>query len=138
MKKLARDRFALTTLLAGACALATTASAATTFQDVLVQPPTLAPPQRGSLAGTLSHVAFGAGDLARGAFKLPLPIEAPGERGPLLAGVVPSYSAEAGLGEWGVGWQADLAIRRFRSLGELDFATDDFTSPWGRLVAGDG
>ena len=85
MFQLARvRRFALITLLTGAC-VAGTASAATTFQDVLVQPPNLAPPQRGSLAGTLSRVAFGAGDLARGAFKLPLPIDAPGERGPLLA-----------------------------------------------------
>lgn len=65
-----------------------------------------------------------------------MPIEAPGDRGPLLASVVPAYSAETGLTEWGTGWQSDLAIQRFRPLGELDFATDDFTSPWGRLVAG--
>ena len=29
------------------------------------------------------------------------------------------------------------AIRRFRPIGELDFSTDGFTSPWGRLAAGD-
>jgi RHS repeat-associated protein len=131
-------RFVRATFLVGACLVASRASAATTFQDVLVQPPNLAPSQRGSLAGTLSRAAFGAGDLARGAFKLPLPIDAPNERGPLLAGVVPSYSAESGLSEWGAGWQADLSITRFRSLGELDFATDELTSPWGRLVAGEG
>jgi RHS repeat-associated protein len=107
------------------------------FQDVLVQSPSLAPPQRGSLAGTLSRLTFGPGDLARGTFKLPLPIDAPSDRGPLLAGVVPAYSAESGITEWGMGWEADLAIRRFRPLGEIDFATDGFTSPWGRLAAGD-
>ena len=113
------------------------ARAAAPFQDLLVQPPSIGTPQRGSLAGTLSRLAFGPGDLARGAFVLPLPIDAPGDRGPLLAKVVPSYSAETGIGEWGVGWQADLAIRRYRSRGEVNFIDDEFTSPWGRLVAAD-
>ncbi|HEX3764220.1 MAG TPA: FG-GAP-like repeat-containing protein [Kofleriaceae bacterium] len=130
------------TLISLAAALAVAGGAAgevraQPFQDMLVQPPNLAPPQRGSLAGTLSRLSFGPGDLARGTFKLPLPIDAPGDRGPLLAGVVPAYSAESGITEWGMGWEADLAIRRFRPLGEIDFATDGFTSPWGRLAAGD-
>ena len=115
---------------------ASPAQAATTFQDVLVQAPTIGQPQRGSLAGTLSRTAFGPGDLDRGVFKLPLPIDVPTERGPLLASVVPSYTPESGIGEWGGGWQADLAIRRFRATGEIDYATDDFTSPWGRLAVG--
>lgn len=132
----------LKTLIGLAAALAvagTTArdGRAQPFQDVLVQPPNLAPPQRGSLTGTLSRLTFGPGDLARGTFKLPLPIDAPADRGPLLAGVVPAYSAESGITEWGMGWEADLAIRRFRPLGEFDYATDDFTSPWGRLAASD-
>src|SRR5258706_376104 len=87
--------------------------------------------------GPLARRAFGPGDLARGAFVLPLAIDAPGDRGPLLAKVTPSYSAETGIGEWGMGWQADLAIRRYRSRGEVNFVDDDFTSPWGHLVAGD-
>jgi hypothetical protein len=71
------------------CAIATVAASSlrapaawsSTFQDVLVQPPSLAQPQRGSLAGTLSRTTFGAGDLARGAYKLPLAVDAPSERG---------------------------------------------------------
>ena len=114
-----------------------TAAAAPPFQDWLVQPPSIGAPQRGSLAGTLSRVAFGPGDLARGTFVLPLPIDTPSDRGPLLAKIIPGYSPEAGIGEWGVGWQADLAIRRYRPRGEINFRDDDFTSPWGRLVAAD-
>jgi RHS repeat-associated protein len=114
-----------------------TASSATTFQDQLVQPPSIGQPQRGSLAGTLSRLAFGPGDLAQGTFKLPLALSTPSDRGPLLIDVIPTYSAESGISEWGVGWQADLAIRRFRPLGELDFSTDQLTSPWGRLAATD-
>src|SRR5947209_574785 len=88
------------------------ARAAGPFQDALVQPPNIAQPQRGSLAGTLWRTAFGPGDLDRGAFTLALPIDVPTDRGPLLAKVVPAYSPESGISEWGHGWQADLAIRR--------------------------
>ncbi len=119
--------------LLGATATATAAP----FEDRLVQAPTLRAPERGSLAGALSRTAFGPGDLARGTFGLPLPIAAPDVRGPLLARVIPGYSTEAGLGEWGMGWAADLSLRRFRLGGEVDVAVDEFTSPWGRLVAGD-
>ncbi len=135
-KHMRRASAGLVSAVLTAAVAATPSQAATPFQDVLVQPPNLAPPQRGSLAGTLSRVTFGAGDLSRGAYKLPLPIDAPSERGPLLAGVVPSYSPDTGISEWGAGWQTDLSIRRFRPLGEVDFATDDYTSPWGRLAAG--
>jgi hypothetical protein len=75
------------------------------FQDALIQPPNIAQPQRGSLVGTLSRIAFGAGDLDRGVFTLPLPIDVRTDRGPLLAKVVPAYSPESGIGEWGHGWQ---------------------------------
>src|SRR3954468_13725979 len=109
------------------------AHAAAPFQDVLVQPPSIGQPQRGSIAGSLSKLAYGPADLARGAYSLPLPIEAPKERGALLTQVFPSYSAESGASEWGTGWQADLAIRRHRIVGDLDYATDGFTSPWGRV-----
>lgn len=111
---------------------------ASPFQDQLVQSPSLGQPQRGSIAGSLSRLAFGPSTLARGVHSLPLPVDVPGERGALLASVLPSYSAEGGISEWGVGWQADLSIRRHRVIGEIDFTPDDqFTSPWGRLVAGD-
>src|SRR5438034_7527677 len=95
-------------LLAGASNVAHAAP----FQDVLVQPPSIGQPQRGSIAGSLSQLNLGAGDLARGAYSLPLPIEAPGQRGALGAGIFPAYSPEAGLSEWGMGWTTELCIRR--------------------------
>ena len=122
--------------LTAVCAWSGTA-AADPFQDQLVQAPSLGSPQRGSLAGTLSKLAFGPGDLSRGAYALPLPIDLPTDRGPLLARVVPSYSPETGITEWGMGWQAELKIQRFQPRGEVDFATDQLASPWGRLIPGD-
>ncbi len=114
------------------------AHAAELGQDLKVQPPTLVPPQRGSLAGSLSQLSFGAADLARGAYSLPLDIETPEARGKLLAQIFPAYSAEGGLSEWGMGWKAELAIQRARVLGDLQYDdTDGFVSPWGRLVQGD-
>lgn len=125
--------------VAVACATSQGVAAAQTFQDVLVQAPSIGTPQRGSLAGTLSKLTFGPSDLARGSYALPLPIEVPTERGPLLAKVVPTYSPETGISEWGMGWQSELKIQRFQPRGEVDFATDQMSSPWGRLVpANDG
>jgi RHS repeat-associated protein len=106
------------------------------FKDRLVQAPTLAAPERGSVTGTLSGLAFSPSELSRGGFRLPLPVTLPGERGPELAPVVPAYSPDGGLSEWGMGWGAELQIRRHRILGDLDYATDDFLSPWGILRAG--
>jgi RHS repeat-associated protein len=127
---------------AGAAGLAisvvSTGPASAANKDLLVQPPTIAQPQRGSIAGSLSRLAFGPATLARGTYSLPLPIDAPSDRGPLLASVTPAYSAESGVSEWGVGWQFDLSIRRHRVIGEIDFTDDDgFASPWGQLVLGD-
>ena len=85
-------------------------ASASTFQDALVQAPSMGAPQRGSLAGTLSKLAFGPGDLARGTYALPLPVTLPDDRGPLLAGVIPNYSPETGITEWGMGWQPELKI----------------------------
>jgi YD repeat-containing protein len=127
-------RLTLATAMIGALAAQ---SAAAPFQDSMVQTPNLSAPQRGSLAGTLSRLAFGPGDLDRGAFTLPLPIDTPTARGPLLAKVVPGYSPETGISEWGLGWQLDLSIKRFRPRGEINFIDDEFTSPWGRLAASD-
>ncbi len=46
--------------------------------------------------------------------------------------VFPSYSPEAGLSEWGMGWQSALSIRRNR-----EYWTGRFISPWGRLGGSD-
>src|SRR4051812_47971894 len=101
-----------------------------------VQAPELRPPGRGSLAGSFSQTAFGPGDVERGSFVLPSPYSAPEERGPILADVFPSYSAEAGISEWGMGWANALALTRWRDSGSVDYATDDLTGPFGRCQKG--
>lgn len=101
-----------------------------------VQPPTLAAPGRGSLAGSLSHTAFGPGDVERGSMTLPSPYVAPEERGPLLVRVFPSYSPEAGISEWGMGWGTELALRRWRDSGDLDYETDDLSGVFGPCKRG--
>ena len=107
------------------------------LKDSLVQAPTLAAPERGSLAGTLAHTSFGAAEVAQGAFALVAPLGAPSSRGPLLAQVFPRYAPSQGLSEWGQGWGTDLSIRRFRPAGDLDYQTDELESPWGPLRPGD-
>ncbi|WP_163998937.1 RHS repeat-associated core domain-containing protein [Pyxidicoccus caerfyrddinensis] len=106
------------------------------FTDSQVQAPELAAPKRGSLVGQYAQTAFGPADVSRGGFSLPSPFSAPEDRGPLLAKAFPTYSPEGGLSEWGMGWQTSLNIQRSRASGELDFATDDLTGPWGRMVKG--
>src|SRR6266540_2021970 len=40
--------------------------------------------------------------------------------------------------EWGMSWSTDLAIRRHRIAGDVQYDdSDGFTSPWGRLEKGD-
>ena len=74
--------------------------------------------------------------MSRGSYELALPIDVPAERGGLLAPVLPSYAPENGISEWGVGWSAGIAIQRFRLTGDVDYQTDGFTGPWGRLELG--
>jgi RHS repeat-associated protein len=107
------------------------------FSDFLVQPPRLAPPERGSVSGAFAHLAFEPGSLARGDLSLPVPIALPGERGGPLAGMLPSYSPGGAQSEWGMGWQVDLSIRRFAIVGDIDLNGDEFVSSWGRLARGD-
>src|SRR5262245_26140618 len=105
------------------------ASARAQSKDQLVQPPTLPLPERGSVAGALSKLAFGAADVARGSFVLPLPIELPSQRGALAAKVIPSYSPEGGISEWGMGFESQLEIRRFRVSGDLRYALGEIGVP---------
>jgi len=116
--------------------LCTSLAARAQSLDQTVQAPSLAPPERGSLAGQFANVAFGPADVSRGGFTLGSPFDAPSERGAPLAPIFPSYSPDAGISEWGIGWQSTLAITRFRVLGDLDYATDDLSSPWGRCQRG--
>ncbi len=106
------------------------------FLSSLVQPPELSAPQRGSLAGQYSRTAFGPADLSRGGFRLDSPFAVPTERGPLLANPFPTYSPDSGISEWGLGWQSQLTLTRWRVRGELDYLTDELTGPWGHLVQG--
>ena len=106
------------------------------FLDTLTQLPRIASPERGSLAGQYAKTAFGPSDLARGGFSLPSSMVLPSDRGPLVASPFPYYSAENGISEWGSGWQSSISISRWRPAGDLDFSTDDLTSPWGHLVQG--
>src|SRR6266542_3081259 len=104
--------------------------------DDLVQTPQLAAPQRGSLTGEYGRVVFGPAEVDRGGFTLPPPFHSPQERGPLLASVFPLYSPDSGISEWGSGWSNKLSVTRTRILGSIDYATDDLSGPWGRLVPG--
>ncbi|WP_152622431.1 polymorphic toxin-type HINT domain-containing protein [Archangium violaceum] len=124
-------------VLACVClALATPALASGPLEDMLVQPPQLSAPQRGSLVGQLASTAFGPADVSRGAFSLPSPFSVPEDRGMLLASVMPTYSPDSGASEWGVGWSNSLSLERWRAKGDPDYLTDDLSSPWGRLAKG--
>jgi len=126
-------------LLAVTCSVLTPVAAfaqTATSLDAKVQAPEIATPQRGSLAGQLANTTFGPADVARGAFTLPAPFAVPQDRGALLAEVFPRYSPDAGASEWGIGWQVQLAMTRYRVSGDLDYSTDELTGPFGRLVAG--
>ncbi len=132
-------RRALSTLAAALALFGPAASfAEAPFDGHLVQPPSIGAPGRGSVAGALSSLAFEAADLGRGAFTLPLPLALPDERGPLLADVLPSYSTENGLSEWGMGFRGSLEVKRFRPIGEVTFGDDDERAgPWGSMRRGD-
>lgn len=134
-----KQRMTSLSWLAGTCAILLSSSAAAqpSFYDAKVQAPQLSAPKPGSIAGEYAQTAFGPADVSRGGFALPGPFKAPEDRGPLLASPFPSYSPGAGISEWGMGWKADSwSVSRWRARGELDFATDELTSPWGRLVRG--
>lgn len=118
-------------------AVTTGPAKATTFSDVLVQPPKLGPPERGSVAGAFAHLAFEPGSLDRGDLSLAIPIALPSERGAPLVNLLPSYSPGNGQSEWGMGWKAEVSIRRFAIVGDIDMAGDEFVGPWGRLAKGD-
>ncbi|HMI88066.1 MAG TPA: RHS repeat-associated core domain-containing protein [Polyangiaceae bacterium] len=106
-------------------------------QDALVQAPELKRPARGTVGSALAGFELGANALARGSAALPSPFAAPTERGAPALDFFPSYVADQGLSEWGMGWSAALSVRRFRPVGAIDYATDRFTSPWGALSQGD-
>src|SRR5262249_52978449 len=89
-----------------------------------------------SLSGQLAHFALGPADVTRGGFSLPAPLSAPQERGPLVASPFPAYSIDAGISEFGLGWQTNLAITRTRIGGDIDFVSDDLSGPWGRMTPG--
>jgi RHS repeat-associated protein len=117
-------------------ALASPAALAQTYRDALVQPPRSSFGEPGTVAGSFASLAYAPGSLSRGAIRVPSPIVVPSARGTLPEGILPSYAPERGASEWGTGWSASTAIVRHRDVGTLDYATDDFASPFGVLVPG--
>jgi RHS repeat-associated protein len=105
-------------------------------QDALVQAPAIARPARGTLGSDLAGFELGAGALGRGSSALPSPFAIPSERGKAAIVFLPTYVADQGISEWGMGWSVPLSIRRFRAIGDVDYANDRFTSPWGALSVG--
>ncbi|MCC6810659.1 MAG: hypothetical protein IT381_24730, partial [Deltaproteobacteria bacterium] len=70
-------------------------------------------------------------------FRLPAQFDVPNESGSPLWNVFPSYSPDGGLSEWGMGWQSNLSITRWRAIGEVDYSNaDEFLGPWGPMRAG--
>ena len=106
------------------------------YKGSKVQVPSLAAPDRGSVTGSLSKLSFGPGHVPRGIYQLSSSMAVPQDRGPLLAQIFPQYAPDQGISEWGSGWSVDLSIRRYREVGSLDYSSDAFTSPWGRLKQG--
>lgn len=104
--------------------------------SLMRQEPVLAAPKAGSLAGSLSTFDTGVQDLASGSLTYSLPLTFRNERGPLLANILPSYSMQQGLSEWGLGWQMNLSIKRTRLSGHINYRDDLFSSPWGLLAQG--
>jgi YD repeat-containing protein len=102
-----------------------------------LQPPEIATGQRAGLAGDLAKLAIGPGDVERGAFSLPSPFTAPGERGELQATIFPSYNPDNGISPWGIGFDTSLEIKRTRIAGSIDYTdADELASPFGRLTRG--
>jgi RHS repeat-associated protein len=112
------------------------AHAQAVFHDYMVQPPQIDAPERGSLAGQYGRIAFGPADVSRGGFSIPCAISAPVDRGAPGAELFPVYSPDSGISEWGMGWQSSLALTRFRPVGDLDYRTDELSSPFGHLILG--
>lgn len=107
------------------------------FDDALVQSPSIQVAKPGSVTGALSSFAVGPGDLTRGAVDVGLEVELPDQRGKPLLSFLPSYSTEGAISEWGMGFTSGLSIRRFQPRGDIDYSTDRFNSPWGPLRLGD-
>ncbi len=106
------------------------------FSNQMPESPNLAAPTRGSLAGEFGATNWDASDLTRGVYSLPLVLEFPKVRGPMIYPIQPTYSPSSGVSEWGMGISVELAIRRFREVGEIDFKEDELLSPFGKLKKG--
>lgn len=115
------------------CGVLPAAAVAQQQADLLVQPPALERPERASLAGAFGSYALEPEELSRGSLSMPSAIDLPQERGAPLMPFLPTYAPDHGLTEWGLGWSTNLVIQRTQLVGEVDYATDVFTTPWGRV-----
>jgi hypothetical protein len=108
-----------------------------TEADHSLQPPQIAAPSRGHVAGAYAAMTFDAADVRRGSFSLPGPFELPQQRGGPLCDPFPVYAPDNGLSEWGMGWASALSIRRWRPTTDIDYKTDALVGPWGQMVQGE-
>lgn len=106
------------------------------FKDYLTQPAVLKSPARGTITGELSAFNLSENSLVNGGFSFALPIEFPQQRGALLTNIIPIYSTTHGQSEWGMGFNLQLSIFRYRELGQIDYKNDSLMSPWGLLTRG--
>ncbi len=102
----------------------------------IVQPPTLKPPGKGSVAGDIQANVVENSDLSQGGMAVPLTLQFPQERGKLLYSIQPTYRAASGLSEWGMGFHNRLMIQRWQEGRDINYETDGLLSPWGVLKLG--
>jgi hypothetical protein len=105
-------------------------------KSYLFQPVELNEPERGSIAGSHGETEFDAQDLTRGEYQLSIGIDFPEKLGKPLIDFAPSYIPSSGLSEWGMGIKTSLSIKRTHPGGQIDYQTDEWSSPWGKLKKG--
>ncbi|MFW7382147.1 MAG: RHS repeat-associated core domain-containing protein [Oligoflexus sp.] len=116
--------------------LSSIASARDAFLEDRIQAPQLNVPGRSSIIGDYASGFELGTSLARGDITIPL-LTPEESRAPIIVNPFPTWSAVNGLSEWGMGWSAQLNIKRFNLKGEFDYQTDLFSSRFGILQQAD-
>ncbi|MBF0361974.1 MAG: hypothetical protein HQK49_13240 [Oligoflexia bacterium] len=95
------------------------------FEEYATQPQKITIPERATLAGDMSSFHLSGSKLSSGEFSISMPLNFPEERAPLIYNFIPIYSPSMGIAEFGMGWNLNLSIYRFRNLGEIKFDQQD-------------
>lgn len=116
-------------------------SSGTSYGDIskeyLLDRPTISTSKRGDIAGNLQDAVNSSG-LSRGTFSVPVNIDFPQTRGPLLVNLSPTYAPGNGLETMGLGFKISLSVRRFREIGFPQYdEKDQMLTPFGVMVSGD-